>query len=458
MHPLRKRRLSRRTVLRGAGSLAIGLPMLDIMLDEHGTALAGGEPLPKRFITWMFGNGVDLEAWEPTDVGADWTLPEVMAPLAPVKDHVSVCSGLEIRSANFITHHEGMVGFSGHNYVLRPDLPNFASDWGGPTIDQVIADRIAEQIALPTRSIQIGVSRHLSPVDNGTTSEALSCRGEPDNLVALPPVFQPAGIWTRLFGEFVADDDDGELRASALDLVKDDAERLRTKLGMGDQQRLDAHLQGVYELEQKIAAAPPPCPIPEEPTLVNDFAIGQEPLIQLNQIMSELVAMAFTCDVTRVASIQFIHIAAEVPLTEAGQIDTHHNYSHQNNASYRDGLQYIFGRVADLLTTLQAVDDGGGSTALDNSIVFVSSDCAVGFTHQMNRMPVLVAGGGGGHLVHPGIHYQSVASDSPNSAQAATAGNVSDVLLTCLQAFDPSATEVGSEEPYSNTPLTALHA
>ena len=276
----------------------------------------------------------------------------------------------------------------------------------------------------------------------------------------LPPeCSSPQAVWhERLFGEFVADDNDGDLRASALDLVKEDAERLRNKLGMADQQRLDAHLQGVYELEQKIAAAPPPCPIPDEPTLVNDFGIGQEPLTELNQIMSDLVAMAFTCDVTRVASIQFIHIAAEVPLTEAGQVDTHHNYSHQNNDTYRDGLQYIFGRVADLLTTLQAVDDGGGSTALDNSIVFVSSDCAVGFTHQMNRMPVLVAGGGGGHLVHPGIHYQAVASDSPNSPQAATAGNVSDVLLTCLQAFDPGATEVGAEEPYSNTPLTALHA
>jgi len=322
----------------------------------------------------------------------------------------------------------------------------------------VIADRIADEVSLPIRSLQVGVSRHLSPIDNGTTAEALSCRGEPDNLVALPPVFQPAAVWERLFGEFVPGKDDGALRASALDLVKEDADRLRDRLGMVDQQRLDAHLQGVFELEQKIAAAPPPCDLPEQPGLVNDFGIGEEPLIELNTIMSELVAAAFACDVTRVASIQFLHIAAEVPLTEAGQIDTHHNYSHQNNDAYRSGLQFVFERVADLLTTLQAVDDGDGTTALDNSIVFASSDCAVGFTHQMNRMPVLVAGRGGGHLVHPGIHYQSVASDNPNSTQAATADNVSDVLLTCLQAFDSEATEVGADEPYSNTPLTALHS
>ncbi len=37
------------------------------------------------------------------------------------------------------------------------------------------------------------------------------------------------------------------------------------------------------------------------------------------------------------------------------------------------------------------------------------------------------------------------------------AGNTSDVLLTCLQAFDPTATEVGSGAPRSTTPLTAIH-
>ncbi|MEM6992004.1 MAG: DUF1552 domain-containing protein [Myxococcota bacterium] len=450
--------MSRRAVLRGGGALALGLPMLDIMLGEHGEALAGGEPLPRRFITWMFGNGVDLEAWEPEQTGPGFVLPQVLSELEPVADYVSVCSGMEIRSANFITHHEGMIGFSGYNYELRPELPNFASDWGGPTIDQRVADAIADEVTLPVRSLQLGVSRHLSPVDNGTTAEALSVRGEPGNLVPLPPQFQPAAVWETLFGEFVPGPDDTALRQSALDLVKADADRLKAKLGMVDTQRVDAHLQGVFELEQKIAALPPPCDLPPQPTLVNDFGIGAEPLTELNQVMSDLVAIAFACDVTRVASMQFLHIAAEVPLGEAGQVDTHHNYSHANDDTYRAGLQYIFGRVSDLMQTLQAVDDGNGTTALDNSIVYVSSDTAVGFTHQMNRMPVLLGGAGGGHLVHPGIHYQSVAAGDPNSPDAPTAGNVSDIMLSCLQAFDADATEVGADEPYSNTPLADIIA
>jgi len=459
MISLSKQRLSRRAMLRGGTAFALGLPMLDIMLDEHGTALAGGEPIPRRFITWMFGNGVDLNDWEPADVGPDYTLSPALAELAPVKDYVTVCSGLAVGSANFITHHEGMIAFSGHTYVERPDLGGIAaSDWGGPTIDQVIADKIAEDTTLPVRSLQVGVSRHPSPADNGSAAETLSCRGEPDALVPLPPQFQPKAAWETLFGEFVGGRDDKELRGSALDFVKGDADRLKAKLGNHDRQRLDAHLDGVFELEQKIAALAPPCTFPDEPTAVNDYPVHAEPLTELNQVMSDLIATAFACDATRVASVLFLHMAGEVRLPETSQFDTHHNHSHMMDEGYRDGVRYIYGRLADLMTTLQATDDGGGRNLLDNTIVYATSDCAHGETHQYVRMPIVLGGAGGGHLVHPGVHYQSIAAANPHGGNAPNSGNTSDVLLACLQAFDPEATEIGADEAYSDTPLTAILA
>jgi hypothetical protein len=44
---------------------------------------------------------------------------------------------------------------------------------------------------------------------------------------------------------------------------------------------------------------------------------------------------------------------------------------------------------------------------------------------------------------------------NPNSE-----GNMSDVLLACLRAFDPAADSVGAagDGPYSNTPLAAVLA
>jgi hypothetical protein len=53
--------LSRRHVLRGligGAAVVIALPPLDAMLDDHGLAYAGGDPIPRRFGLWFFGNGV----------------------------------------------------------------------------------------------------------------------------------------------------------------------------------------------------------------------------------------------------------------------------------------------------------------------------------------------------------------------------------------------------------------
>ena len=89
----------------------------------------------------------------------------------------------------------------------------------------------------------------------------------------------------------------------------------------------------------------------------------------------------------------------------------------------------------------------GGSNALMNTVLYASSDASSGLTHSTDDMPIVVAGGGGGSLVHPGVHYRS-----------GTGENNSDILLACLQAVVPEATEVGSANGYSNTPCAALKA
>ena len=68
-HGLDRRSFLRGTLATGA-AVALGTPLLDVMLDEHGAAHAGGEPLPSRFGLWFFGNGVRPEHWVPTGTGA----------------------------------------------------------------------------------------------------------------------------------------------------------------------------------------------------------------------------------------------------------------------------------------------------------------------------------------------------------------------------------------------------
>src|SRR5687768_5996695 len=116
---LERFKLGRRKMLRGllgGTAVAVGLPPLEAMLNDHGDAWAGGSPLPKRFISFMFGNGVQLNRWEPATVGANWALSEQLQPFAPVKDYVTICSGLaNLQTSPAITHHEGMPVFSGYS-------------------------------------------------------------------------------------------------------------------------------------------------------------------------------------------------------------------------------------------------------------------------------------------------------------------------------------------------------
>ena len=90
---------SRRRVLRGllatGGAVAIPLPIFDCLLNNNGNAFAAtGMPLPRRFVSWFFGNGILPPRWVPTATGNTWDLSEQLAPLVNVKDYLTVISGL----------------------------------------------------------------------------------------------------------------------------------------------------------------------------------------------------------------------------------------------------------------------------------------------------------------------------------------------------------------------------
>jgi len=463
MHPLRKLKLSRRTVLRGlagGAAVSVALPPLEAMLNANGTAYANGDGLPLRFISFFWGNGVILDRFEPATTGPGWELTEELAPFSAVKNYVSVLTGLQNRCSQQITHHEGLTAFSGYSFAPSGG-PGFSTNFAGPTIDQLIADAIAARVTTPIRSMQVQCSKGFSPADNGTTATTISVRGEPGSLTPLYAQANPASVWQTIFGEFVPQPDDSALRLSILDAVRADADRLRGKLGTRDNQRLDAHFQGLSELEQKIIAMPPTCDLPDQPTHTNSESVNNEQLILTNQIMAQLIAFAFVCDITRVASNLFLPLAGEAVLSESlggGDGTTHHVLSHQGGEDYHRGIVFIMERFAEMISILGATPDVDGGNLLDSTIIYGSSDCSIGWSHSIRRQPIVLAGTGRGYLVNPGIHYQAVPSANPNDGNAATAGNMSDVLLTLLQAFDPAATSVGGGAPMSNTPLPNILA
>src|SRR5262249_22073555 len=91
---------TRRRVLRGmlAGSaVTVGLPILDCMLNENGTAFADtGAPIPTRFMAYFWPLGYGEQDWVPKGSGSDYELPWQMAALQPLKKRMNLFSGSQV--------------------------------------------------------------------------------------------------------------------------------------------------------------------------------------------------------------------------------------------------------------------------------------------------------------------------------------------------------------------------
>jgi hypothetical protein len=442
------RTLGRRRFLRGAlegAAVSIALPTLEAMLNGNGTAFAGGRALPRRLGIFFWGNGVRHARWNPKERGAKWELSEELAPLAPVKDYVSIVSGTEVKTGNEQGHHAGSVGIlSGCPMISQPHPTSaYASTFSGPSIDQVAADVLGKHTRF--RSLELGVSRQVTE-NEGTTLLYLSHRG-PEN--PNPPEYDPAAVFDRLFGAGLARE--RTVGRSVLDVVAEDARALAPKVSRQDRRRLDQHLQNIREIEQRVAhewKRPARCEVGAFPGSFHE-ADGKEPLEEINRAMSRLVALALSCDQTRVFSVQFAGSVANTVYWQVGEDKPHHQFTHDEPGDQpivSAGTAFVMKQLSHLLQTLKETPDGAGNL-LDSAVVLASSDTADGKEHTLQDYPIVVAGRAHGALQHPGVHYRSDTKE-----------NSSKVLLSILRAAGLPLKDFGSKGGHVTDGLGAIEA
>lgn len=446
------RHLDRRTFLRGVlqgTAVSVGLPALDMMFDSTGKALADGTS-PRRFVLWFWGNGVRRAHWIPDGVGPSWTPRSEMAPLVAdpaLKPYLAPITGFEIKTATH-PHHSGMTGMlTGSRYhLIGPTRDTIVSTFAQPSIDQVVADYLAQDPAnrTPYRSLEVGVCRFRG-TDEGTTFQHLSHNG-PNNVNASE--YQPIRVFNRLFGM----PSDGQLdaaRRSVLDAVLGDIQKLKTTVGANDRIRLDQHFESVRAIEQRLGTAPQ-CNRPDAPDATYPDRSGQEQIREKNEVMSDLVAMALACDLTRVASVLFSTCGAGSIYWMVGAQNGLHQICHDERAAGAEQQPTVHGatifkieQLAYFLNRLRRVEEGDGNL-LDNTLVLGTTELSEGFTHSNDEFPILLAGRAGGGL-NPGQHIRST-----------NRRNTSDVLLTVLRAMGDQRAAFGTEAGESRSPITEL--
>ena len=460
----KRTRIARRHFLRGtlAGGVAvgIGLPLLEAMLNDHGSALAQNQPLPRRFGTFFFGNGrgVQAERWRPTGSGASWTPSPLLAPLAELKDYVSVVTGMNAKlDKSPQGHHKGSAAIlSGYEFVTQPaNNAPYRSTFQKPSIDQLVAAAVGS--ATPFKSLELATSSRVINGE-GTTIQYISHNG-PDS--PNPPELEPAALFDRLFagGAPAAPsatpaltDKLRALRSSVLDTVISDLDAMHARVGAADRIRLEQHTESIRAIERRLtmepaAGAAVQCSSPTRPAAIAGER-GKEPLAERLDAFGDLLTLAFSCDLSRVFSLQWSGSAGGPVFWQVGATRTHHDLSH-DGASAQDVMEAItiftMEQLAALLGKLKATPDGAGNL-LDSLALIATSDTSDGEAHSVNDLPIVIAGGGGGALVHPGVHY------------ASNGEHTNKVLLSLLRAAGLDLAEIGEGNNKQTDGVSALEA
>ncbi len=431
--------LSRRSVLRGlsgGAAITVGLPRLGAMLNGNGTAFAAGEPLPKRFGVWFWGNGISPGRWKPaaTGVGGAWALSEQLMPFANVKKYLTVLTGYDVKIAGEV-HKEGPAG------ALSGAPHDASGNYTAPTIDHVIANIIGTTSAF--RSLVVGVSRATANGNGHAINYASSSMAN----APVMPQYDARQIFKNLFVNApVATDNSPQRRKRVLDTIAEDARALRTRLGTADRARLDQHLQGIDALERRIGMIPTvadpyaACGLPRDsdaryPASVDDNNGSVSD--QQNEAIAELVTYALACDRTRVFCFQHGRPAAHYDMNVIGiKTDIHDDISHQepgDQPKMNTAILYWMNHCRVLIEKMQNTPDGPGSNLLDNSCVYGTSDISYGKDHLKNEYPALLFGRAGGAI--KGDQHVRAAGD-----------NISKVLFTLANVFGANVKTFGSGE------------
>src|SRR6266581_3264203 len=150
-----KRHLSRRTVLKGMG-VTVALPLLDAMVPAAtASARQSGARLRLICLEMVHGAagstayGIRNNLWAPATAGRDFDLtPGSLAPLEPLRDHVTIISNTDVRNAEaFLPPEIGGDHFRSSAVFLtqaHPRQTQGSDVRAGVSIDQVFAQRLGQ--------------------------------------------------------------------------------------------------------------------------------------------------------------------------------------------------------------------------------------------------------------------------------------------------------------------------
>jgi hypothetical protein len=405
-------KISRRTVLRGAGA-ALGLPALELMQSRSAVAADGKSSSPVRLAWVFFPNGTNPERWMPEQTGREWEIKPSLEPLQELRDEISIVSGLAQVNARSLgdgpgDHARSAAAFLTGAHPLKTSGANMRV---GKSADQIAAEHYGRATRLASIELGTESGRAAGSCDSGYACAYSNSISWKTASQPMAKEINPRLAFERLFGNGSsgASVEKKELRyqRSILDLVAEDAAQLRKNLGHQDKQKLDEYFTSVRDVEQRIDRMTEPLPFDvstQMPSSEKPEDIGEH-----IRLMYDMLVLAFKTDTTRIGTFMLGNEGSNKTYPMIGVNDGHHQLSHHQNDPEKVKKiaaidKFFCEQFAYFLKKLKETPDGEGSL-LDQCLIVYGGAIRDGNRHDHHDLPVILAGRGGGRVT-PGSHLQ----------------------------------------------------
>ncbi len=399
--------------------MALGLPLLEY---THGEVWAHGGTAPKRFLT-VFSHGGTIsnqgknwrhdgtdahhgeDLWRPADpLAAGLALGPIHQPLVGHEDKLILVEGVDNKSAiQQDQYTSGAHRISNRTALTAADQDDNGSK--GPSIDQVVAERLAASQPTPFERIHMVVHGHNygTPYYRGADQSMSGIRN-------------PREAWSTLFAGVAEDGEPSPeaarllaKRTSALDGLLESYAGAKSGVGQTDKHKIDAHLDHLRALEHELQN-PVVCSRPGEP-------VDEESGDVAGPLFVSLIVAALRCGLSNVANLEIADILT--PWTTAGNATgavRGHSLGHDArdigptgpkaamyDTWFEEALDNRRWRMSLFAQLLDELDDptfveGNGGTLLDNSLVLWTSEFRNASGHYAYNVPLLLAGSAGFQL------------------------------------------------------------
>jgi len=204
----------------------------------------------------------------------------------------------------------------------------------------------------------------------------------------------PNAVFNRLFGGEPPSTDGIVKAQSVLDRSRAELNAIKSKLGTFELARMEEHENAIQALERRLQIEPVANCSAEDLSWTPFGGSTTGEFTEITNRHCEMIANAFRCNLTRVATLQLGTHQAEHVVPESGHSGDYHNSIHgAGTPAYILARKYLTERLAYLIKTLKETNDENGDPLIDSTIILQVTDMGNGNAHDGNNCPFTLAGG-----------------------------------------------------------------